>query len=252
MEPSRKVDMLATSDKGQETREKGFRRLEVWKKADELREKKRFYEIANCSLRLALGKIQGSEASMMLQKVDKFFNCKTGLIYNGAESSFGKISSWMVGYDRSSMSFSIVPNFVTPFCMAVEYKPGFAKHMNYLRCFKDWKPAHASTGTGIFTSSLKCGFAPLVRFLGSGSPFSRQDSMILRATSSAISMVSAMVLPWAIKPCRTWLVARYWPSFRYSIEMGIRYSDIIFMPPIASITQEDKLVKQEEKQAVLI
>ena len=38
--------MLATSDKGQETREKGFRRLEVWKKADELREKKRFYEIA--------------------------------------------------------------------------------------------------------------------------------------------------------------------------------------------------------------
>jgi len=172
----------------------------------------------------------------MLQ-IYKFFNAKASLINNSAERTLGYVFSRMIRHNSSSMSFRVVPDFVAAFRMTVKHKPSLAKCMNYFRCFKSWKAAHLSTGTGIFTSSLKCGFWPMVRFFGIESPFSMQDSIILRATSSAISMVSAIVLPWAIRPWRTGLVARYSPSSKYSIEIGIRYSDIDFSPPIKSITQ---------------
>ena len=43
---------------------------------------------------------------------------------------------------------------------------------------------------------------------GRGSPCSMHDSMSFLATFCAISMVSAIVLPWATRPCRASLVAR--------------------------------------------
>ena len=180
-----------------------------------------------------------------LRKIDKFFKRKPSLIDYSAESSFRNVFSWMVRYDSSSMSFGIMPDFVTAFSVPIKYKASFTKLANCFRWFKRWQATHVSTGTGIFTSNLKCDFSPLVRCFGSESPFSMQDSMILRATSSAISIVSAMVLPWAISPCRTGLVAKYGPSSKCSIDIGIRYSDIGFVPPVKSITQGIMVVKDE-------
>src|SRR4030042_2274483 len=80
---------------------------------------------------------------------------------------------------------------------------------------------------GILTSCLTCFLA---RFIpkGRGSPRSMHDSTIFLATSWAISIVSAMVRPWAIKPWNSSLVAKYPPSSRASIFMEIKNSDILF------------------------
>jgi len=85
---------------------------------------------------------------------------------------------------------------------------------------------HISKGTGIFVLNLIRGAWAEIKFLGIDSLYSMRDSMILWATSSAISIVSAIVRPWAISPWRKELVAKYSPSFRGSMDMGMRYSDI--------------------------
>lgn len=140
------------------------------------------------------------------------------------QSTFGDIISGMIGYDRPSVRTGIIPDFVASFCMPVKNKSCFSKFANYVGWFQHREAAHFSTGTGMFISSLKLGLAPMGRFSGSGSPCSMHDSMIFRATSSAISIVSAIVLPWAIRPCNTGLVARYSPSSKYSMDIGMRYS----------------------------
>ena len=78
-------------------------------------------------------RMDGRDKHNNILQIDKFFNAKASLIDNSAE------------------------------------KTSFAKFMDYFRWFKGWKPAHFSTGTGIFTSSLRCGFVPMVRFFGSES-----------------------------------------------------------------------------------
>ena len=178
-------------------------------------------------------------------QISEFLNAKPSLTDDSTESTFRNIPAWMVRHYSVSVRRGIIPDFVAALSVSIKDKASFAKFINYFRRFKRRKAAHFSTGTGISTSNLKWGFSPLVRFFGSGSPFSMQDSIILRATSSAISIVSAIVLPWATKPCRTELVARYSPSSKYSIDIGIRYSDINLLPPIRSITQGAKGVKQD-------
>jgi len=84
---------------------------------------------------------------------------------------------------------------------------------------------HFSSGTGIWVSNL----SGCANSFGMGSFRSMRDSISLRATSSAISIVSAMVRPWAIRPWRTELVAKYPPSSKRSIDMGIKYSDIFHL-----------------------
>ena len=88
---------------------------------------------------------------------------------------------------------------------------------------------YISGETGTFMSNLIRGAWAEIKFLGIGSLCSMRDSIILWATSSAISIVSAIVRPWAISPWRKELAAKYPPSFNGSMDMGIRYSDI-FLP----------------------
>jgi len=163
-----------------------------------------------------------------LLQVDEFFDIQSSLFNNCPERALGNIFTRMIRNNGASARDRIKPNFVTTFGMPVENKAGLTEFVNDFGWLERWQMTHRSTGTGILISSLKCGFLPGVRFLGSGSPCSIQDSMILRATSSAISMVSAIVRPWAMRPCNTELVAKYWPSSMDSIEMGMRYSDMIF------------------------
>src|SRR4051812_43276367 len=61
---------------------------------------------------------------------------------------------------------------------------------------------------------------------GSGSPCSKQDSAILRATSRAISITSKMERPSASNPGTSGLVARYPPSSNGSTCNRMVASDI--------------------------
>jgi len=104
--------------------------------------------------------------------------------------------------------------------------PGFNLSQAFFETFFQRKGNHASIGTGIFRSNFLWRVGSEMVNLAMGSPCSIQDSTIFRATSSAISMTSAIVLPCAINPCNAELVAKYPLSSNGSMEMGIKYSDI--------------------------
>lgn len=156
----------------------------------------------------------------------KLFNCEPGLFDNGSESALGDVFPGMIGNDCAPVGNRIIPNFMASFSVAVEDESGFSKFMYNIRGLKRRQMRHASTGTGIFRSNFLWAEGSNRMTLGRGSLCSMQDSIILRATSSAISKVSATVLPWAINPCRAELVAKYPPSSSGSIDRGIRHSDI--------------------------
>ncbi len=178
-------------------------------------------------MRLATVKKIGPSPIFSILKAYKFFNAKAGLFNNSAQSSFSNISSRMVRDNGTPMSAGVIPDFVASFSVPVKNKTCFSKFMNNFTRLQRRKGSHTSMGTGIFRSNFLWGDGSEIVTLAMGSPCSIQDSTILRATSSAISMTSAMVLPWAINPCSTELVAKYPPSANGSIEIGIKYSDIL-------------------------
>ena len=105
-------------------------------------------------------------------QIYKFFNANARLFYDSVKGAFRNIFSRMVRYYSASMCFRVIPNFMAAFSMPVKYKTSFSKFVYCLRWFKRWDPAHVSTGTGIWTSNLRCGFLLMVRFFGSLSPCS--------------------------------------------------------------------------------
>lgn len=170
----------------------------------------------------------------MLEFVE-FLKRETGLTNDGAQSSLGQIVARVVRNDRAVSRNRMVPNFMASFGVTVKNESGFTQFINNVDRFEDRQTRQAAEPTGIFVSSLKDrkDFF-LDRFLGriaagSGSLRSIIESIILRATSSAISIVSAMVRPCAIRPCSTRLVAKNPPSFNSSTVMGMMYSDMIFI-----------------------
>jgi len=173
----------------------------------------------------------------LVLKIHKFLDTESGLLNNGTQGSFGDIFSRVVGNDGASACCWIKPDFMASLGMPVKDETGFSEFANDISGFKRRKRTHASTGTGILKTNFLWGANFRVMPLGIGSPCSMQDSTILRATSSAISRVSAMVRPWAINPCRTELVAKYPPSSRGSIDMGINDSDIEISPFVASVSR---------------
>ena len=159
----------------------------------------------------------------------EFFNGKTGLLNYGSQSAFGNIFSGMVRDNCSFAGVRVIPNFMASFGMAIKNKTGFTQFTDNFARSQRRDRSHISKGTGIFVLNLIRGAWAEINFFGIGSLCSIRDSIILWATSSAISIVSAIVRPWAISPWRKELVAKYPPSFNGSMDMGIRYSDI-FLP----------------------
>lgn len=156
----------------------------------------------------------------------KDFNRQPRLPNNGPQCSARDITSRVIRYDGSPVCHRMIPDFMTSFGVSVEHKTGFPQLADNLGGCQRWKAGHVSIGTGMATSTLAWGRLRTVKALGSASLCSMQDSINFRATSSAISRVSAMVRPWAMSPWRTGLVAKYRPSLRYSTVRGMRYSDM--------------------------
>ena len=134
----------------------------------------------------------------------------------------------VIGYYRPSMGSRIIPDFMASLGMAVEDKASLAQFAYDFNGFQGRQAAHISNGTGISVLNLPEAECLDINALGMGSLCSISDSRSFLATSSAISMVSAMVRPWAMSPCRAGLVAKYSPSSKGSIDIGIKYSDISF------------------------
>lgn len=171
-------------------------------------------------------------------KTIKFFYAQTGCFYYRAQSTFRNIFPRMIRNNSYSMCCRIKPNFMAAFGMTVKNKAGFTQFMDNLTWFKGRKITHLSKRTGMLVSNL-CDGGRLERIIfGIGLLCSMHDSIIFRATSSAISIVSAIVRPWAISPWSTELVARYPPSCSGSIDMGIKYSDIS-TPPLFEVYHKD-------------
>jgi hypothetical protein len=164
-------------------------------------------------------------------KVVKFFYARPGFSYYCPQGSFGDAFPGMVRYYSVAVGGGIKPDFMASFGVPVKDKAGFAQFADSLVRFKGRKMAHFSNRTGICVSNFSGAAFLENNSSGTGSLCSMRDSIIRRATSSAISNVSAMVRPWAIRPCRTELVAKYPPSSKCSIDTGIKYSDIL-SPPI--------------------
>ena len=161
----------------------------------------------------------------MLERI-KFFNSKSGLANYGAHSAFGNIFPRVVRNYSSSAGMRIVPNFVATLGMTVKCKPCFTLFTDNFTGIQGRNRGHISNGTGILVLNLVERTRADISVLGIGSLCSIQDSIILWATSSAISIVSAIVRPWAISPCKRELVAKYPPSSKGSMDIGIKYSDI--------------------------
>ena len=200
-----------------------------------------------------IGKLTSSQVSvpdtgLEVLKVKEIMKSQARLFNYCPKSPPGNISAWMIWDNCSAMGFGVIPDLMTSFGMAVKNKASPAKFSDYFCWFEGRKATHNSTGTGILTFNL---ILPIsleeVNFFGSGSPCSMQDSIIFRATSSAISSVSAMVRPWAISPCKTELVAKYPPSSSGSMETGIRYSDISITSAIVILSKTKKIVKEVQQ-----
>lgn len=99
----------------------------------------------------------GANRRKSLKKIYEFFSCQAGLSDNSTKRTFRNVSSRVVRYNSSSVSFRVVPNFMAAFSVPVKHKTCFTKLAYYFGWFKRWKAAHVSTGTGIFTFNLKCG-----------------------------------------------------------------------------------------------
>ena len=158
--------------------------------------------------------------------MNKFFRGNTRLLDDGMKSPFMDIFPRVVRDNGSSVGRGIIPDFVATFGMAVKDEASFSQFANDIDWFQRWNLCHFSNGTGIFVLNLIWEFEVATNSLGRGSLCSIQDSIIFRATSSAISNVSAIVRPWAIRPERTELVAKYPPSSKGSMLMEIKYSDM--------------------------
>ena len=159
----------------------------------------------------------------------ELFNGQAGLLDDGTQSTHGEVASRMVGNDGATMRHGVVPDFMAAFRVTVKDKASFTQSSNNVNGPQRRKARHVSTGTDTVRETFVRGFLPNVRrvnWMGNGSLCSKHDSMSFRATSSAISNVSATVRPCATSPCKTGLVAKNSPSFNRSTVIGIRYSDI--------------------------
>lgn len=163
-------------------------------------------------------------------KFYKFFHAEPRLLNNGSQRPFSDIFTGVVRDDCSLARGGIIPDFMTAFGMAVKNKARAPKFAYDINRSIGRKRRHISNGTGILMLNLWRGIWSASNSFGIGSLCSIWDSIIFRATSSAISKVSATVRPWAIRPCKTELVAKYPPSSNGSIDMGIRYSGILAPP----------------------
>lgn len=165
-------------------------------------------------------------------QMQELFKGQTRLLDDGAECALGKVSSWMVRNDCAAATDGIIPDLVAPLRVAVKDKAGFAQSSDDVSRPERGESCHDSTGTGTVNEIFARRFFPKeIResSRGRGSLCSRQDSMSFRATSSAISNVSATVRPCATSPWRIGLVARYCPSFKRATVIGTRYSDMVPM-----------------------
>jgi hypothetical protein len=162
-------------------------------------------------------------------QTQKLVDGQAGLLDDGSQRSFGKVSARMIRYNGSTASGWVVPDFMTAFRVTVKDKTHLSKSSDDFNGSEWRKSRHDSTGTGTVNETLAPRFFPKdIRdnAMGRGSLCSRQDSMSFRATSSAISNVSATVRPCATSPCRTGLVAKNSPSRNHSTVIGIKYSDM--------------------------
>src|SRR3989338_9040757 len=158
-------------------------------------------------------------------KINELFNRKPGFSNDGSQCSLGNVPPRMIGNNRSPFNGRVIPEFVAAFGVAVKSKAGLAQFPDDFERLQGREVGHASNGTGILVSKLDDKDIE-TKPSGIGSLFLTRDSMSLRATSSAISMVSATVRPWAINPWRKGLVAKYPPSSSGLMEIGTKYSDI--------------------------
>jgi len=182
----------------------------------------------------AVGKIPNYRGIKL--KRTEFVDGEACLIYDRQKSFFRNIFTRVIRDNSSASGLRIVPDFMTPFCVSVKEEARFAEFMDYFIRAKGGNFTQISTGREICVFILDCLRSKEDISEGRGSPCSIQDSMSFRATSSAISSVSDIVLPCAISPCRAELVARYSPSSRCSMVTGIKYSDIV-LPPVGSIAR---------------
>jgi hypothetical protein len=171
----------------------------------------------------------------MMLKFIEFLNRKTGLANDSAQSAGCHGTPRMIRDNSSKPPDGMIPDFMTSLGVPVEDKTSISQFADNVNRSKGWQPCQAAELTGILVSSLKNREVFFFDFFfwkiiaGSRSLCSTIESMILRATSSAISIVSATVRPCAIRPCNTGLVAKNPPSFNSSTVMGMIYSDIFFI-----------------------